>query len=338
MVALHGNFLSKSRYACGFFLQEDNIASSERGEIMNLGILVRLEYKLKTFVRKLLNKHRVTTYLRSDRRPWSYGYSEYKEQYLHAAINNLDLARNFQERNGLPDGYGFRMDERVIEIPWALAHMANQSGRLLDAGSALNHEYVLKSNALTDFNKTIVTLAPESVAYPNLSVSYVYGDLRDLGFRDEWFDVITCISTIEHIGMDNSMYIKGFAPSAIDVDSSGGTNGFRQTISELKRVLKPGGILYITFPFGKHENHGFFQQFDTQLTDLLIKSFAPTHIAETVFRYDPDGWVLSDRDACEQCEYFDVHKSKYFDPNSKIEYPSDYTAGVRAVACLELKK
>lgn len=106
----------------------------------------------------------------------------------------------------------------------------------------------------------------------------------------------------------------------------------------MKRVLKPGGTLYISFPFGKYEHHGFFQQFDAQLTDTLVDAFAPAHVSEAIFRYDPDGWKLSDRNACSQCEYFDVHKSKYFDPTSTIEYASDYTAGVRAVACLELRK
>jgi hypothetical protein len=33
-----------------------------------------------------------------------------------------------------------------------------------------------------------------------------------------------------------------------------------------------------------------------------------------------------------------VHRSKYFDPESIIEYPPDYPAGERAVACLELFK
>lgn len=123
-----------------------------------------------------------------------------------------------------------------------------------------------------------------------------------------------------------------------DVARPGDTKDFMKAIAELKRVLKPGGVLYVTFPFGKYENHGFFQQFDAPLMDLLIDEFAPVHFNETFFRYDPDGWKLSDRDACSQCEYFNVHKSKYFDATSTIEYPFDYAAGVRAVACLELRK
>jgi DNA modification methylase len=116
------------------------------------------------------------------------------------------------------------------------------------------------------------------------------------------------------------------------------TKGLKQAIAELKRILKPGGILYISFPFGKYADYQVFQQFDLELIDVLINSFEPSKSKETIFRYDPSGWILSDRDGCKECEYFNVHTSKYFDPNSTIEFPSDYTAGVRAVACLELKK
>ena len=211
--------------------------------------------------------------------------------------------------------------------------MAQRTSRLLDAGSSLNHEFVLRSPALANKRITIVTLAPEAQCHWKLGISYVFGDLRDLDFRDNVFDTIACISTIEHVGMDNTMYTR-----ATDVAQPGDTKEFLLAVKELKRVLKPGGVLYITFPFGQYENHGWFQQFDSQLMDKLIEGFDPSHFSETIFRYDPDGWRSSDRASCAHCQFFDVHTSKYFDPNSTIEYPPDYPAGKRAVACLELFK
>jgi SAM-dependent methyltransferase len=161
----------------------------------------------------------------------------------------------------------------------------------------------------------------------------VFGDLRKTEFRDDWFDVITYISTIEHVGMDNAMYT-----NCADIARPGDTEDFVRAIAELKRVLKRGGVLYVTCPFGRYENHGFFQQFDSQLVDKLIEAFASAQVNEAMFRDSRNGWILSDRDACTQCEYFDVHESKYFMPASTMEYPSDYAAGPRAVACLELQK
>jgi len=106
----------------------------------------------------------------------------------------------------------------------------------------------------------------------------------------------------------------------------------------LKRVLRPGGILCISFPFGRYENHGWFQQFDSELVDVLTESFNPAQHNESIFQYYPDGWQRSTRESCKDCEFFDVHTSKYADPESTIDYPTDYPAGERGLACLELVK
>ena len=280
-----------------------------------------------------IRRRRLNSYLKSDRRPWRVGYYEYREQYLKDALNNESLLKDLREGAPLPDKYGFRLDARVVEIPWVLAHAAERTGLFLDAGSALNYEFVLQAPALADKKISIVTLAPEAQASWRLGISYLFGDLRNLDFRDDLFDTVACISTIEHVGMDNSMYA-----GKADIGRRGDPSEFLLAVKELKRVLKPGGVLYITFPFGQYENHGWFQQFDAELVDTLVAGFAPAQHAEKIFRYDPDGWKLSDRAACARAQFFDVHTSKYFDPHSTIEYPADYPAGERALACLELRK
>lgn len=285
------------------------------------------------FGRKVIRQRRLDLYLNSDRRPWRKGYSEYRNIYLSNVIRNGGILETFRQGKPLPDGYGFRMDARVVEIPWVLARLAQRTGRFLDAGSSLNYEFVLTAPVLADKKITIVTLAPESQCHCRLGASYVFGDLRDLDFRDNRFDTIVCISTIEHVGMDNTRYA-----GTIDVAQPGDTKEFLLAIKELKRVLKPGGVLYITFPFGQYESHGWFQQFDMHQMDKLIEEFDPAIYNETIFRYNTDGWQLSDHDSCRMCQFFDVHTSKYFDPDSTIEYPPDFPAGERAVACLELFK
>ncbi len=284
-------------------------------------------------LRRLLSRSMLLLYSMSDRRPWRLGYGAYRDQYLSNVIKSDALLETFRQGKPLPDGYGFRLDARVVEIPWVLARLAAQTGQLLDAGSSLNHEVVLRAPALANKKVTIITLAPEAECHWRWGISYVFGDLRDLEFRDGSFDIIVCISTIEHVGMDNTMYL-----GTADITQKGDTKEFLSAIKEMRRALKPGGVLYITFPFGQYENHGWFQQFDLPLTDKLVEEFGPSHFNETIFRYDPDGWKLGDRASCTHCQFFDVWTSKYFDPTSKIEYPPDYPAGERAVACLELFK
>jgi SAM-dependent methyltransferase len=295
--------------------------------------IIGLDSRLKRAAIEFMDRRALNNYLKSDRRPWRYGYSVYRNKYLADVIRDASILETFHQTRALPAGYGFRLDARVVEIPWVLGHVEKRTGRLLDAGSSLNFDFVLMSSSLANKKVTIVTLAPEATCFWRLCVSYVFGDLRILDFRDEWFDTIACISTIEHVGMDNRMY-----SGAADLARRGEPRDFILAVKELKRVLKPGGVLYMTFPFGEYENHGWFQQFDSELVDMLVEGFSPGHFNETVFRYEPEGWKLSDRASCAHCQFFDVHISKYFDPNSTIEYPSDYPAGERAVACLELFK
>jgi len=293
----------------------------------------RVKSRLERLAWDQLTRRRLSSYLKSDRRPWRTGYSEYRDQYLRRVIGDLDILTVFEKGGELPEGYAFRLDARMVEIPWVLSRVANKDGRLLDAGSALNYEFVLNSPALANKKVTILTLAPEGDAYWRLGVSYMFGDLRKLDFRDDLFDAIACISTIEHVGMDNSMYA-----GESDIARRGDPTEFLSAVDELRRVLKPGGAFFVSFPFGRYENHGWFQQFDSELVDTLVERFRPAKIIENIFRYQPDGWQRSDRATCRDCEFFDVHKSKYFDPQSTVEYPPDFPAGERALACLELWK
>lgn len=91
-----------------------------------------------------------------------------------------------------------------MEFPWILAQ--ELGGRVLDAGSALNHGHVL-DRVLVDVNALhIVTLAPEELAFTERRVSYVYADLRDLPYRDGYFTTVVSLSILEHVGMDNAIF------------------------------------------------------------------------------------------------------------------------------------
>ena len=298
-----------------------------------IGKVAQAKNTLSSLTLEQVRKRRLAAYLKSDRRPWQTGYQEYREQFLKGAVHDQSLLARLRDGDPMPEGYGYRLDARVIEIPWVLARAAELSGNFLDAGSALNYDFVLSAPALVEKRRFVMTLAPEAVAHWRLGVSYVFGDLRNLDFKDGMFDAVACISTIEHVGMDNSMYA-----GEADIARRSNPTDFLLAVKELKRVLKPGGALYISFPFGRYENHGWFQQFDAQLVDTLIQGFDAASAKEAIFRYQPEGWTLSDRAACAECQFFDVHTSKYFDSNSTIEYPPDYPAGERGLCCLELHK
>jgi SAM-dependent methyltransferase len=265
----------------------------------------------------------IQQYLDSGRIPWSPGYKPYRLQLLQQAITNEKLLESFSRGEALPQNYGFGIDERIVEYPWVLSRLDRHPARLLDAGSTLNYPYLLDLPQLATKSIIIMTLAPEHLE-KRANVSYLYGDLRDIIIRDRIFDLVVCISTIEHIGLDNALYTK---------DSKYQENSpqdYRSALSELRRVLVPGGRLLLTVPFGLKQNFGWMQQFDDRgLTDISI-AFGSEPVSTTFFQYLPQGWIISDREACSQCEYYNIH--------STPEPASDRAAAARAVACLELVK
>jgi ubiquinone/menaquinone biosynthesis C-methylase UbiE len=71
-------------------------------------------------------------------------------------------------------------------------------------------------------------------------VNYQNGDITSLPFKDEEFDVVSCVSVLEHMSKDDQL----------------------KSIKEMSRVVKKGGKLIITYD--KKED----------LTDLFIRESA----------------------------------------------------------------
>jgi SAM-dependent methyltransferase len=260
------------------------------------------------------------TFLANGNLPWTPGYEEHKAASVAAAIN--DPAH---DPFNLPPGYGWRLDERIVEFPWFISRLPAGESRLLDAGSTLNHAHVLPHPKLKEKKLFISTLAPEHWAAWQWGVSYVFEDMRDACFKDGYFDNIACISTMEHVGLDNTMLYTGEASKN---ENDGET--YAAFLAELRRMLKPGGTLYLSVPFGRHENHGWFQVFDARMVDEVIRRFAPSSHVEIIYQYFAEGWTVSTREAAKDALYFDIHKKKTYDP--------DHAAASRAVVCLELTR
>lgn len=271
-------------------------------------------------LQNLKNRINFAVFLLKGKKPWTRGYHVYKEKQISHIIDKCE----FNART-LRDGYGMRLDERVVEYPWLFSQMPGDSGRLLDAGSALNYDYLLSREPLRSKKLFISTLAPENRCLWRKGVSYIYEDLREVCFKDVFFDWVVSISTIEHIGMDNTMlYTRD--PSKNEY----APNSYLDAIREYHRILRSGGILYLSFPFGRHVNHGWFQVFNSEMLDDVINTFLPTSVEEFHFRYELSGWRVSSREESKDATYFDINKQKNYD--------KDYAAASRAIVCLKMVK
>jgi SAM-dependent methyltransferase len=181
-----------------------------------------------------------------------------------------------------PDGLGVGYDERVVEYPWLFSR--GLRGRVLDAGSVLNHRHVVEAILKEVDDLTIATLAPEPVAFISMAVSYLFADLRELPLRDDWFDEIVCLSTLEHVGMDTAVYGVDTGRAADPGEEAA------KALRELLRVVKPGGRVHVSVPFGRSEDLGWLRQLDSAEVDELFDRAGAGHRDESVFLLSPEGW------------------------------------------------
>jgi SAM-dependent methyltransferase len=212
--------------------------------------------------------------------------------------------------------YGVGFDERVVEYPWLLAQPFG--GLVLDAGSVLNHEHILDCVLPRTDHLTIATLTPEALSFPERGVSYVYCDLRSLPFRDDWFDTVVCLSTLEHVGMDNSVY------GASTTRATDPASEAQHAVRELRRVTKPDGRILLSLPYGRSEDHGWFRQFDA--SDVEAVTNALRHPEVTVFLYSPGGWKRS--------SLKEASEARYHDATVNDDLAPDRAAAARAVVCI----
>ena len=253
-------------------------------------------------------------------RPWTPGYVEYKQEAIEQVLRDGSFCAG-----ALPPGYGYRLDERIVEYPWLFSRLPAGPGTLLDAGSVLNFEFLVMHPMLRDKKLHICTLAPEKECHWQRGISYLFDDLRRLPYRDVWFDWVVCLSTLEHVGMDNT-----FLYTADKANQEARPQDHLKVVDELRRVVKPGGCVYLSVPYGRAVKHGWLQVFDEPMIDSLVRAFQPAWHAAHYFLYRAEGWTASSAAQAAGATFFDIHHASGYDP--------DYAASSRAVCCLELTK
>lgn len=124
--------------------------------------------------------------------------------------------------------------DRYIEYPWLLENINLKSGRLLDIGSTIGD---LLSGSLPQ-DVEIHCLNLNDKKFNSREIKFKKGDIRQSGYPDNYFDLISCISTLEHIGVAGRY--------GCDEDPAGDF----KAMAEIKRILKPGGELLLSVPYG----------------------------------------------------------------------------------------
>ena len=168
-------------------------------------------------------------------------------------------------------------DERALEIPWCLARYDGER-RVLDVGYAFAEAaYVAGLVGLGAEELIGVDLAEAAV--PGLTS--VVADVRELPFPDGHFELIVCISTLEHIGRDNAVY---------DVEAALDEDGDEAALRELHRVLAADGRLLISVPAGEPEDQGWQVQRTPEQWVERFERCGFLVYEDELYRRGEDGW------------------------------------------------
>lgn len=127
--------------------------------------------------------------------------------------------------------------ERLVEYEFVVRNLMSpkKQAAILDIGSGSS----VLAKAISEFGKGKWQVFRIDIAESHCDLRM---DARMTGFRNEVFDQVICISTIEHIGIG----IDGG-----DTDDDGDI----KAVKEILRILKRRGSAIITLPYGKINNH-----------------------------------------------------------------------------------
>ncbi|MFA5085279.1 MAG: class I SAM-dependent methyltransferase [Candidatus Omnitrophota bacterium] len=198
------------------------------------------------------------------------------------------------------------LNERIIEIPFTIDALAGmpKTGKVLDLGCM---ESVLPLFlAGLGFQVTGFDFRQYPYRVPNFK--FIQGNILDLPFEKDSFDAVTCVSTIEHIGI-------GFYSDPKD-DLSPDIKG----MIGIKRVLKPGGILVLTVPFGKNFINDQQRVYDQRGLDKMLAGFSVNKI-----RYFKNTKAVNGNNYWEETD-------------SRRAGDLYYTSGTECVCCLSAAK
>jgi SAM-dependent methyltransferase len=124
--------------------------------------------------------------------------------------------------------------DRSIERPFVFSNLPSD-GKVLDIGCAGSDLPVV----LACFGFDVVGIDSRPYHMTEAPFRFVQSDIRRMAFADGAFDIVTAVSTVEHIGLSGRY--------GSDEDPSGD----RRAMKEIGRVTRSGGTILLTVPYGQ---------------------------------------------------------------------------------------
>jgi SAM-dependent methyltransferase len=186
------------------------------------------------------------------------------------------------------------INERSVEVPWARQRVG-AARRVLDVGCSTSDYLADLAEDGRRQSYDIYGLDPDSLR-PIRNVGAVKGTIVAPPFPPSTFDLILCISTVEHIGLP--VYGQHEFP-----------HGDILAMRHIRRLLAPGGRLLLTVPFGRAQLNPWFRVYDREGLRRLTAGFRS--LSAAFYRLDPDGKTGSGRGTYEACSSDQLRAAGY---------------------------
>lgn len=175
-------------------------------------------------------------------------------------------------------GYEVSVNERIVEIPFVFQNLSIvQKGHILDFGCC--ESKVAIELASLGYEVTGADMNDYPFTHPNFR--FIKGNFLESSIPDDFFDGIVAISAVEHCGLPDAYGSEEFS------------DGDKKVVREFHRILRRGGQLLITLPFGKRQtvlgSHGQ-RIYDQGTLNELLHMFYITK-AEYFMGIDRKNWM-----------------------------------------------
>lgn len=167
-------------------------------------------------------------------------------------------------------------DERLVEIPWVLSRLVT-TGSVLEVGYAYAEPVYLAGLLRAGVELVGLDLAERDID----GMERITADVREIPLPDDSVDQALLVSTLEHVGADNT----GYGLAAED-DGRSRADALR----ELARVLRPRGSLLVTVPLGEPGDHGWFRLDDVRGWTGLFTSAGLFVEEQEAYELTDEGW------------------------------------------------
>ena len=151
---------------------------------------------------------------------------------------------------------GFVVNERIIENAFAIRSLPEEIKRILDVGCCESD----LSIQLATMGFDVYGIDSKNYELTHRNFHFIRDDISHTSFQDGYFDAVLAISAVEHIGLGHygdSIY----------------SGGDLKSMREIHRILRNGGTLIMSTPFGAKARVTWQRVYDNDSLANLLKEF-----------------------------------------------------------------